>query len=138
MPNNPPEYDQPECWFRHTDSDLAVAESAARDVLPEHKCFHAQQAAEKALKAVCVARGVVFPFTHDIYELIDLLRDSGADIPVSLEEADELSTYAVNVRYPGALSPKVSERDRKQAARLARAVVEWAKEEAARAGRGAN
>jgi HEPN domain len=29
-------------------------------------CFHSQQAVEKALKAVLAARGVEFPFIHDI------------------------------------------------------------------------
>ena len=28
--------------------------------------FHAQQAVEKAIKAVLACRGVVFPFTHDL------------------------------------------------------------------------
>ena len=138
MPNDAPEYDRPECWFRHADSDLAVAESSNGAILPEHKCFHAQQAAEKALKAVCVSRGVVFRFTHDIYDLIDILRDGGVDVPDSLEEADELSNYAVRTRYPGVPARKILEQDRKRAVALARAVLEWAKNQAARAGTDVN
>ena len=46
----------PEDWLRHAKSDLAVARDveANPDVLPNQTAFHAQQAAEKAIKAVMV------------------------------------------------------------------------------------
>ena len=132
------EYDRPECWLRHADSDLCLARSRAGVALPEHKCFHAQQAAEKALKAVCVARGVRFPLTHDIAELIDALRDDGAEVPDSLEAADELSDYAVKTRYPGVPARPIVERDRRRAVALAGAVLKWAKKQSVRAAPSAN
>ena len=41
-------------------------------------CFHAQQAVEKALKAVLASRDVVFPFTHDLDGLIEFCESRGA------------------------------------------------------------
>jgi HEPN domain-containing protein len=41
--------------------------------LLEGLCFHAQQAAEKALKAVLIAKGIPPPKTHNIRILLDLL-----------------------------------------------------------------
>ena len=46
-----PQPGSPDDWLRHARSDLALARSRkGRDVLYEHLCFHAQQAAEKAIK----------------------------------------------------------------------------------------
>jgi len=65
----PPDSDGPgggEDWLRHARSDLALASAVGPvgDILAETLCFHAQQAAEKALKAVLVHVGIEFPRTH--------------------------------------------------------------------------
>lgn len=69
--------------------------------------FHAQQAVEKALKAVLAHAGVVFRRTHDIAELLDLLDDAGLAAPPHADHLDELNPYAVEIRYgliePGSL-----------------------------------
>jgi HEPN domain-containing protein len=45
-------------WLAYAESDLAVAHGVDRPgVILETLCFHAQQAAEKAIKAVLVAEG---------------------------------------------------------------------------------
>ena len=43
-------------WLRHAESDLSLAQIKRNgdEILIETLCFHAQQAAEKALKAVLV------------------------------------------------------------------------------------
>jgi HEPN domain-containing protein len=84
--------------------------------------FHAQQAVEKALKAVLAHAGVVFRRTHDIAELLDLLEDAGLDEPPYAHHLDELNPYAVEVRYglvePGGL-------DRSATARWVGDVIVW-------------
>ena len=62
----------PEDWLRHAKSDLAVARGIQNDpdVLPNQTVFHAQQAAEKAIKAVMIREAVPFPRTHDLTELV--------------------------------------------------------------------
>jgi hypothetical protein len=58
MPGSPQE------WLNHAKSDLRLVHLAATDELMrrEQACFHAQQAAEKAIKAVLVLGGIEFPF----------------------------------------------------------------------------
>ncbi|MDP1652507.1 MAG: HEPN domain-containing protein [Rhodocyclaceae bacterium] len=60
--------------------------------------FHAQQAAEKALKAWLQALDVAYPATHDLARLLQILRDSGADIR-GFEHFAEFTIFAVQARY---------------------------------------
>jgi HEPN domain-containing protein len=85
--------------------------------------FHAQQAVEKALKAVLAHARVAFRRTHDIAELLDLLEDSGLPAPPHAHRLDELNPYAVEMRY-GLIEP--SGLDRSATARWVQAVVGWA------------
>lgn len=62
-----PESGSGQDWLTRARSDLALARmTKTRAVLYEHLCFHAQQASEKALKAVLGSHGVPFPKTHDL------------------------------------------------------------------------
>ncbi len=63
-------------------------------------CFHAQQCAEKYLKAYLVYRGTPFPKTHDIEDLVARLP-SNAQPSLTVEEQALLTEYAVGPRYPG-------------------------------------
>ena len=68
--------------------------------MTETVCFHCQQAVEKYLKADLVFLGISFTKTHEIGELITKCEDKDNEIAVLKEEADELTDYAVVVRYP--------------------------------------
>ncbi len=61
--------------------------------------FHAQQAVEKLLKAVLAAHSVPFRRTHDLVELIDLIRANGIAFPGELEEVRRLGPFAAELRY---------------------------------------
>lgn len=61
--------------------------------------FHAQQAAEKMLKAVLTFRYIEFPFTHRLSELIDLCRDNNILIPDKFDRIRFLTPFAVEFRY---------------------------------------
>ena len=63
--------------------------------------FHAQQAAEKYLKALLVWHQIEFPKTHDIDVLLDLAGSADSEIPQVLTDATELTPYGVEYRYPG-------------------------------------
>jgi len=65
-------------WLRFATEDLDAAQRmlADRSSAPRHVCWHAQQAAERALKAALVLEGIDFPFTHDLNALRNLLPDS--------------------------------------------------------------
>ncbi len=124
----PPEDDRtgsPQDWLRYARSDLELARlSPPPGVLLENLCFHAQQAAEKGLKAVLLAQGTPFPRTHSVGTLVDLLPE-GVSAPRELEDAASLTDYAVMSRYPAATEP-VDEEEYQEAVRLAEAVVSWA------------
>lgn len=125
----PPDSDGPgggEDWLRHARSDLALASAVGPvgDILAETLCFHAQQAAEKALKAVLVHVGIEFPRTHSLRLLVDLLPRAIRIDPV-LESVVGLTDYAVTTRYPGETEP-VDQAELEESIRLAQAVVRWA------------
>ena len=61
--------------------------------------FHAQQAAEKALKGYLLAWGVGLPRTHLLRQLAAALSDAQAPLPPA-ESIRFLDTYGVGVRYP--------------------------------------
>ena len=120
----PPE--SPQAWLERARSDLALARAALRlpDVLLEDACFHTQQCAEKALKALLVQRAIPFPRTHVVETLLDLLEASGVTVPADVDEALVLTQYAVQTRYPGDWESVTSEEAR-FALEVANRVLAW-------------
>ncbi|WP_447974783.1 HEPN domain-containing protein [Nitrospira sp. Kam-Ns4a] len=62
-------------WLTFAAEDLRMAELALEDGLFNQACFHAQQCAEKALKALCARRGEAILRTHALMDLCDRLPD---------------------------------------------------------------
>lgn len=115
----------PAHWLRRARSNLVRAKQPyPPEVLLEDLCFDAQQAAEKALKALLLFYGIPFRFVHDIAELLSLLERNGVALPEEISEAVILSDYAVEARYPGPMEP-VTEEEYREAIALAGAVVGW-------------
>lgn len=71
----------------------------------EDLCFLAQQAAEKAVKALLIERGIDFPYVHDLGRLLFLLDEEGEEVPEEIRAAAELTLYASVTRYPGVMRP---------------------------------
>jgi HEPN domain-containing protein len=119
----------PQEWIRHAKSDLHIAEIALAHpgILFEDACFHAQQCAEKALKALLAHLDISFPRTHAIEVLLDLLVTAGIRVPSNIDEADLLSQYAVQTRYPGRWESIDSEETEK-AISIATNVLKWVEE----------
>ena len=114
-----------EDWLRYANSDLELARiEKPEGVLLENLCFHAQQAAEKTLKAVLIFLEIDFPRTHNIRTLLDLLPE-GVDVPQEVEESAILTDYAVESRYPMNSEP-VDDEEYRQVIGLAETVVSWA------------
>ena len=61
--------------------------------------FHAQQAIEKSLKAVLFSRQIEFRRTHNLIELVQLLRKGGIEMPFSDDLLERLTPFAVTFRY---------------------------------------
>jgi HEPN domain-containing protein len=125
MPPQRPQPGSPADWLARARSSLVLAQQAKPDgAFWEDLCFQAQQAAEKALKAVLISLGISFPWTHSIEALLDLMPP-GVDVPDHLREAARLTDYATTSRYPGDYVP-VAQQEYLDALRQAEAVVAWA------------
>ncbi len=116
--------DDPREWINRARSNLIKAANRVPGVYLEDLCFDAQQAAEKAVKALLIARGVDFPYVHDLGLLLTLLEEAGETIPETIRQAEKLNPYATASRYPDVADP-VSEDEYDDAVRVARAVVDW-------------
>ena len=115
----------PQDWLLHANSDLELARTGkSPKVLLETLCFHAHQAVEKAIKAVLLDHKVPIIKSHNIGALIKLLPEDVQRL-AELKEAISLTDYAVLSRYPGDLEP-VTEKEYKEALKLAKKVVAWA------------
>lgn len=120
--------DDPAEWLNRAASNLkrARADERLEGVYLEDLCFDAQQAAEKAIKAVLMHRRVEFPYVHDLARLLTLLEESGLDIPQAVRDAERLTPYAVITRYPTLFEPVADEQYR-EAVELADGVLRWAR-----------
>lgn len=120
--------EDPREWLNRARSNLALTKARQKGVYLEDLCFDAQQAAEKAIKAILIKLDVDFPYVHDLAELLTLLEKSGHKVPKSIRQAEELSRYAVFTRYPG-MGPHIGEREYKEAVKIAETVVRWAEKQ---------
>ncbi len=91
-------------WLEHADEDLRLAKHAFKlsSSRPNKLiAYHAQQCAEKYLKAFLALKKVDFPYTHNISLLLEL-SSKHAEWVKDLRDAETLTDYAVTARYPGA------------------------------------
>jgi len=72
--------------------------------------FHAQQAVEKAFKAILIRKNIAPARTHDLTELAYIIEENGIELPISVSKLAFLSPYAITLRYggevDGALAPE--------------------------------
>ncbi len=94
-------------WLIKAEHDLRVARYLLTmdEPPPESVGFHAQQCVEKALKSYLTLHHTPFEYRHDLSYLIDLCAPLDKDFEQFRAEADELTPYAVEFRYPDALPP---------------------------------
>lgn len=123
----PPRYEasDPREWLNRAHSSLALARVTGPGIYLEDACFNAQQAAEKAIKAVFVHRDWEFPYSHNLRRLLELLQAQGLEFPAHLRDAERLTVYAFLTRYPGGPEP-VAPEDHERAVSIAETVVAWA------------
>ena len=92
--------DDPREWMRRARSNLTRARSRTPDVYLEDLCFDAQQAAEKSIKAVMIARNIDFPYVNNLAYLLSVLEETGETIPEDIRDAATLTRYASTTRAP--------------------------------------
>lgn len=111
-------------WLRHAEEDLRLARHAfeLESAIPYKLiAYHAQQCAEKSLKAYFVYKNIDFPYTHNISLLLEMLPPS-AGWSREILNAAILSSYAITTRYPG--KDRVTKKEAVRAVSLADTVRE--------------
>jgi HEPN domain-containing protein len=95
--------------------------------------FHAQQAVEKAIKAVLSASGVEYPRTHNLAILMGLLKGSR---PPDAADLPRLTPYGVLMRYDAPSAEEGASLDRAWASACIRRTLQWAQDALAHLGAG--
>ena len=90
-------------WLASAEDELEFVRYAARGGYSAHACFAAQQAAEKAVKAVHYAAGARMVLGHSVRSLIDRLDPPVPALRAATEDARTLDLYYVPTRYPNGL-----------------------------------
>lgn len=111
-------------WMSYAKSDLDAAYALLEkgDFFPRQICFLAQQAGEKALKAILILLGINFPKVHDLDRIRELIPE-GWEVKEKFPELYDLSVWAVESRYPGH-TPDVTEGEARDTLHLAKSVFE--------------
>jgi HEPN domain-containing protein len=93
-------------WLLKAESDLASAriclsQGQALDTV----CFHAQQMAEKHIKAYLTAHQITFPFIHNLEKLVELCAAQDPGFLSIKALGQSLTAYAVELRYDAEFWP---------------------------------
>ncbi len=90
-------------WLGNAATDLALATDISQRY-PSRACFHAQQAAEMAMKGVLIALADDHPRTHVAEGLLRELEELGEKVPDDVvRSANRLDLFYTGSRYPDAL-----------------------------------
>lgn len=119
-----PSPDDPKAWVAKAFNDLlCITNNVHADEVPwDTVAYHAQQAAEKMLKACLVSRGIEVPRTHDLGRLVGECLAAGIPIDAVTQDCDLLTPYGISSRYPGD-EPDVLEVEARQAVEAAQRIV---------------
>ena len=90
-------------WIFQARGDLNHARLDVQHAFYDWACFSAQQAAEKAVKAVLNRLGAE-PWGHSVTDLLESLPSESSAPAELLDLARELDTVYISSRYPDALS----------------------------------
>ena len=120
-----------ERWLAFAGEDLHMAHLAMGEALYNQVCFHAQQCAEKAVKAMLAHQGKTPPRTHRLVDLLRLLDPN--PLAAIAFEVQLLDRFYIPTRYPDALPGSLPEglpeqQDAAQALTLAQQTFELARQ----------
>ena len=117
-------------WLRRAKSSLELAKTRKEKIFLEDLCFEAQQAAEKALKALLIHLDIVVPRVHSFNIILSAIAEK-IEVPHEIEDVFILSDYAVQTRYPGDYTPiTVEEYDKALA--IAEKIISWVEQSMSR------
>ena len=115
-----------QAWCEKGRRDFITAQNSlldTKEIFPDIICFHAQQAAEKYLKAYLVFLEQDFPKTHALEDLVLIASSKDPTCRNIFTVACNLTPYAVEVRYPDSPSPLLE--DAREAVHAAEAIMNY-------------
>ncbi len=118
--------DSLEEWLKKAEQDFEYARIGMRqkkNLLYDGVCFHAQQCAEKYVKAFLVRHNIGFRKTHDLIELQRLCAQVDSTFSLITDPLKLLFVYAVDIRYPGMTATKEDAREAVAAMKQVRTFV---------------
>lgn len=116
-------------WVDKAEENLRAAEVLAKSGMYAAACFHAQQAAEMALKGLLIKLAGIQPFTHSLVEIAEKVMEYSTVRLPDVNELRWLQEHYLQTRYPNArLSEYVAE-EAERAVRIAAEVVKAVSEE---------
>ena len=101
-------------WVRKAEGDFTAAKReyrARKEPNFDAACFHAQQCAEKYLKACLHESGIPVERTHNLVHLLDLILPAEPLWEGMRTSLVVLNNYAVVFRYPGEFADRETARD---------------------------
>ena len=110
-------------WVAKAEGDFATVEREAwARKTPNYDgvCFHAQQCAEKYLKALLIEADLPFLRTHDLVNLLEQLLPLYPLWEVYRGDLAYLSEFAVSFRYPGESADREAALDARRRCRILR------------------
>ena len=113
-------------WIDKAEGDWATANReyrARKNPNYDAVCFHAQQCAEKYLKAYMQEKGISFRKIHDLEILLNDILPVEPSWTTLRNSLIILTTYAVEYRYPGVTTSKKEAKDAVIHCRFVRDVV---------------
>jgi len=94
-------------WFEQAEADLRAADLSASGSVNEWACFQAQQAGEKALKALLYGRGFTSIITHSLRRLVRECEALDGSFRVLGDAARLLDQHYIPTRYPNGLDEEM-------------------------------
>ena len=115
-------------WLKVAKSNLKLGrvdiEAKDSEIRFEELCFELQQCCEKSLKALLIFNDISFPKTHNISELLKLLKSNLVDVPENILKSAIVTQYAVNTRYPVDYI-EVTKEDYQETLQIAENIYNW-------------
>jgi len=88
---------------------IAASATVATGEALDTVCFHAQQAAEKSVKALLALDDMPYPLTHDLGALLTLALGRWPELEPLARSVAGLTPYAVGARYAVRKDPSMDE-----------------------------
>lgn len=97
-------------WLVFASEDFLMAEMAMKRGIYNQVCFHAQQTAEKSLKAFLKAKNGTVPRLHNLIELFKLCKSIDKNLSDMKEACEYLNRFYAPTRYPDAFPGSLPDR----------------------------